>query len=72
VVALQINDAAAELALDGFILRRPLLRAAGLSVAWVPGLFGLGLCVGGLAAALVARYRIAQRDPTARLTASDP
>jgi hypothetical protein len=72
VVALLLTDAAAELALDGFILRRPLLRAAGLSVAWVPGLFGLGLCVVGLAAALEARYRIAHRDPTAPLTASDP
>jgi hypothetical protein len=70
--ALLLTDVGAELALDGFILRRPLLRAAGLSVAWVPGLFGLALCVVGLAAALEARYRIAHGEHGAALTASGP
>jgi hypothetical protein len=72
VAALLLTDAAAELALDGFILRRPLLRAAGLGVGWVPGLFGLALCVVGLVAALEARYRIANGPPGAALNASDP
>jgi hypothetical protein len=70
--ALLLNDRAAELALDGFILRRPLLRTAGLSVAWVPGLFGLALCVVGLAAALEARYRIAHGAAAAEPEALTP
>jgi hypothetical protein len=60
--ALLIGDAAAELALDGLILRRPADRAIGLGVGWLPGLFGLALCVVGLAAALEARYRIAHGE----------
>jgi hypothetical protein len=67
--ALLLTDFAAELALDGFILRRPLTRAAALGLAWLPALFGLGLCVLGLAAALEARYRIAHRDAAPRAAA---
>ena len=69
--ALLLTDAAAELALDGFILRRPLARASGLAVGWLPGVFGLALCVLGLAAALEARYRIAH-GWGGSLTPSDP
>ena len=70
---LLLTTTAAELALDGFILRRPLLRAAGLALGWLPGVFGLALCVIGLAAALEARYRIARsRFPGAPLIPTGP
>ena len=68
--ALLLAEAGAELALDGFVLRRPLLHAVGLSFAWIPGLFGLALCVTGLASALEARYRIAHE--AGALTPSGP
>jgi hypothetical protein len=67
--ALLLVDFAAELALDGFILRQPLTRAAALGLAWLPALFGLALCVLGLAAALEARYQIARRDTAPHATA---
>ena len=76
--ALLLTDVAAELALDGLILRRPLERAAGVAIGWVPGLFGLGLCVLGLVAALEARYRITHEevgdgsDASGALTPSGP
>ena len=70
VAALSFGDAAAEWALDGFILRRPFLRTAGFTVGWLPGLFGLGLSVAGLAAALEARYRIAHGEASIDPTAS--
>lgn len=49
-------------AMDGLIMREPLLRAAGKTLQWLPGLFGLALSVGGLSAALEARYRLAHDD----------
>ncbi len=57
-----LAGAGAEWALDGFILRRPLQRAVGIGIVWLPGLFGLTLSVAGLAAALEARYRIAHGE----------
>lgn len=45
-------------ALDGLILRQPGLRAAGVGLQWLPGVFGLALSVAGLALALEARYRL--------------
>ena len=58
--------------------RRPLERAAGVAIGWVPGLFGLGLCVLGLVAALEARYPITHgevgdgSDASGALTPSSP
>lgn len=49
-------------ALDGMILRQGGLRALGLGLQWLPGVFGLLLSVAGLALALEARYRLARGE----------
>lgn len=58
VAALAASELAAEMALDGLVMRNAPQRLIGRGLQWLPGLFGLALSVAGLAAALEARYRI--------------
>lgn len=60
VAATSLSLRPALWALDGLILRQPALRAVGMGLQWLPGVFGLTLSVAGLAFALEARYRLAR------------
>lgn len=62
LAAVSLSTIPGIMAMDGLILRRGLLRWTGKALEWLPGLFGLGLSVGGLAASLEARYRLARGD----------
>lgn len=44
--------------MDGIIMREPAVRVLGTALQWIPGLFGIVLSTGGLAAALESRYRL--------------
>lgn len=60
-LALAVSDVGAVLALDGLLLRRPWLERLGAAARWAPLVFGLGLSLAALSAALEARYRLARR-----------
>lgn len=62
LAAVSVSTIPGIMAMDGLILRNGLLRWTGKGLEWLPGLFGLGLSVGGLAASLEARYRLAHGD----------
>jgi len=62
LAAVSVSTIPAIMAMDGLILRRDVLRWTGKGLEWLPGLFGLGLSVAGLAASLEARYRLAHGD----------
>lgn len=49
------------MALDGLLLREPMIRWTGRTLQWLPGLFGLALSVAGLVGALEIRYRVVHR-----------
>ena len=59
---LTVSDVGRILALDGLMLRDPLLRRLGLALRWAPMAFGCGVSLAGLAASLEARYRLVN-DP---------
>ena len=54
-----------EWALDGLILRNTPERLAGVLLKWVPGILGALVSIGGLAAALEARYGLTHPDEPA-------
>lgn len=68
LAALAWSGQGPEWALDGLILRKPLLRWGGRALAWLPGIFGLAVAVAGLAAALEGRYRITHGEAGRRST----
>ena len=55
---LTATDLGRILTLDGLILREAGLRRLGQILRWTPLVFGCGISLAGLAAALEARYRI--------------
>lgn len=57
-LALATTHIGSTLALDGLIMRRPLLALTGQALIWLPLVIGLALAVAGLAASLEARYRL--------------
>ncbi|MDZ7781071.1 MAG: hypothetical protein U5R14_14210 [Gemmatimonadota bacterium] len=62
-LALATTHVGPTLALDGLIMRRPLLASSGRALTWLPLVIGLGLAVAGLSASLEARYRLRSRSP---------
>jgi hypothetical protein len=62
VAALAGSELAAEMALDGLVMRNAPQRLIGRGLQWLPGLFGLVVSVAGLVAALEARYRLRERE----------
>jgi len=52
--------------MDGVILRNPGLRTIGTTLQWIPGIFGMLVSIGGLAAALESRYRLLRGQVEAR------
>jgi hypothetical protein len=53
-----VTHAGDEWALDGLILRNAVESLAGVLLKWVPGIIAAVLSIGGLAAALEARYAL--------------
>lgn len=62
VAVLSASGVGAEMALDALIMRETGMRSLGKALEWLPGVWGALLSVGGLAAALEARYRLAHGE----------